>query len=150
VCLQQLAKEGLKPGGMESLLIDLDKNPCHEQRKREILEELGRGDLISSPHEPRITPWTPMLCVPPPRARGLRINKRPDIRAMFHDRSSPSDRPLHWSAAALLASERHNCRWGPVAVSMAGKCHAAMSHCDLIKNSQMSCFLILIPIEPSI
>jgi hypothetical protein len=43
LCLQQLAKEGVKEGGMESWLIDLDKNPRHEQRKREILAELGRG-----------------------------------------------------------------------------------------------------------
>jgi Helix-turn-helix of insertion element transposase len=40
ICLQQLAKEGVKEGGMDSLLIDLDKNPGYEQRKREIIEEL--------------------------------------------------------------------------------------------------------------
>jgi hypothetical protein len=47
LCLQQLAKEGVKEGGIDSLLIDMDKNPRFEQRKREILEQLGRNDLIS-------------------------------------------------------------------------------------------------------
>jgi hypothetical protein len=45
LCLEQLAREHIPESSMD--LSFLDKNPQYEERKREILEELGRGDLIS-------------------------------------------------------------------------------------------------------
>jgi hypothetical protein len=43
--LEILAREHIPERSFD--LIDIDKNPRYEERKREILEELGRGDLIS-------------------------------------------------------------------------------------------------------
>jgi Helix-turn-helix of insertion element transposase len=45
ILLQKLASEQIPE--KEDFLIGLNKNPRYEQRKAEILEELGRGDLIS-------------------------------------------------------------------------------------------------------
>jgi hypothetical protein len=45
ILLQKLASEQIP--AKEDFLIGLNKNPRCEQRKAEILEELGRGDLIS-------------------------------------------------------------------------------------------------------
>ena len=42
--LEILAREHIPERSFD--LIDIDKNPRYEERKREILEELGRGDLI--------------------------------------------------------------------------------------------------------
>ena len=45
ICLEQLSKESIPQSTYD--LIDVGKNPRYEERKREILEELGRGDLMS-------------------------------------------------------------------------------------------------------
>jgi hypothetical protein len=45
IMLEILAREHIPERSFD--LIDIDKNPRYEQRKAEILEELGRGDLIS-------------------------------------------------------------------------------------------------------
>lgn len=46
IMLEILAREHIPERSFD--LIDIDKNPRYEERKREILEELGRGDLIAS------------------------------------------------------------------------------------------------------
>jgi hypothetical protein len=43
LCMEQLAKEGIKKDGMNGILIDLDRNPRYDQRKREILEDLHQS-----------------------------------------------------------------------------------------------------------
>jgi DNA-binding CsgD family transcriptional regulator len=43
--LEILAREHIPERSFD--LIDIDKNPRYEERKREILEELGRGDLLA-------------------------------------------------------------------------------------------------------
>jgi hypothetical protein len=45
LCLEQLAREHIPE--KDDFLLNIGKNPRYEERKREILEELGRGDLIS-------------------------------------------------------------------------------------------------------
>ena len=45
LCLEILANEHIPESSYD--LIDVGKNPRYEERKREILEELGRTDLIS-------------------------------------------------------------------------------------------------------
>lgn len=45
ICLEVLAREHIPQSSYD--LIDVGKNPRYEERKREILEELGRTDLIS-------------------------------------------------------------------------------------------------------
>jgi hypothetical protein len=45
ICLEQLAREHIPESSFD--LSHLDKNPRYVERKREILEELGRTDLIS-------------------------------------------------------------------------------------------------------
>jgi DNA-binding CsgD family transcriptional regulator len=45
ICLEVLAREHIPESSFD--LSHLDKNPRYEERKREILEELGRTDLIS-------------------------------------------------------------------------------------------------------
>jgi hypothetical protein len=45
LCLELLANEHIPE--KEDFLLNIGKNPRYEERKREILEELGRGDLIS-------------------------------------------------------------------------------------------------------
>jgi hypothetical protein len=43
LCMAQLAKEGVKEDGMNHYLLNLDRNPRYDQRKQEILEELGQS-----------------------------------------------------------------------------------------------------------
>jgi hypothetical protein len=43
LCMEQLAKEGIKKDGMNGILTDLDRNPRYDQRKREILEDLHQS-----------------------------------------------------------------------------------------------------------
>jgi DNA-binding CsgD family transcriptional regulator len=45
LCLEVLAREHIPQSTFD--LIDVGKNPRYEERKREILEELGRGDEIA-------------------------------------------------------------------------------------------------------
>jgi hypothetical protein len=45
ICLEMLAREHIPE--KEDFLINIGKNPRYEERKAEILEELGRTDLIS-------------------------------------------------------------------------------------------------------
>jgi DNA-binding CsgD family transcriptional regulator len=45
IMLEILAREHIPERSFD--LIDIDKNPRYEERKREILEELGRGDEIA-------------------------------------------------------------------------------------------------------
>lgn len=45
IMLEVLAREHIPERSFD--LIDIDRNPRYEERKREILEELGRTDLIS-------------------------------------------------------------------------------------------------------
>ena len=46
IMLEMLAREHIPERSFD--LIDIDRNPRFEERKREILEELGRGDEIAS------------------------------------------------------------------------------------------------------
>jgi hypothetical protein len=41
--MEQLAKEGIKKDSMNGILIDLDRNPRYDQRKREILDDLHQS-----------------------------------------------------------------------------------------------------------
>jgi hypothetical protein len=45
LCLEILAREHIPE--KEDFLLNIGKNPRYEERKAEILEELGRTDLIS-------------------------------------------------------------------------------------------------------
>jgi hypothetical protein len=45
ICLEVLAREHIPE--KDNFLLNIGKNPRYEERKREILEELGRGDVIS-------------------------------------------------------------------------------------------------------
>jgi hypothetical protein len=45
LCLEILAREQIPE--KEDFLLNISKNPRYEERKKEILEELGRTDLIS-------------------------------------------------------------------------------------------------------
>jgi hypothetical protein len=45
LCLEQLAREYIPESSFD--FSQLDRNPRYEERKREILEELGRGDEIA-------------------------------------------------------------------------------------------------------